>query len=117
MIRNDGDYKIYMIQHRYEKKGRWAGTGDVLFANVPAKFRFASIHPLAHRSPFVQFAASGECWQQTGTHGTFDREVAIKMLELVAKYNPEHSFRVVLVRISQKTEHVAAMDFTTSNGE
>ncbi len=103
MLRHDGTYKIYRIQHRYRKRGDWTFSGDSLFANVPPRLRFTGRTYGEHRSPFLEFGASGDVWQQTGIHGTYSYGVARRMLELVAQHNEKHSFRIVLILISQET--------------
>lgn len=103
MLRHDGIYEIYRIQHLYRKEGEWTFSGNSLFANVPPRLRFTGRVHGEHQSPFLEFSSSGDVWQQTGSHGTYFYDVAMKMLGLVAKYNERHSFRVVLIFISQET--------------
>jgi len=82
-----------------------------LFANVPANLRLES-KTYKTIFPFNLFASTGEVWQLLGVHGTFDLEAGKKMLELVAKYNPEHSFRLVLVQFSQKTREIESVNIS-----
>ena len=113
MLFTDGTYEIYRIQHRYKKKGEWAFSGlDGDFAaNIPVKKRFTNVRDYKMTPAFYAFSACGEVWQTTGIHGTYDREHAIKVLKLMAEHNPEHSFRVVKLTLSQKTEEAAIMEY------
>jgi hypothetical protein len=118
VVRNDGTYEIYRIQHKYNKKGAWAYSGvtDGSFAaDIPVKHRYVNVHDHKMTPAFYAFSACGEVWQKTGIHGSFNRGDALKVLKLMAEYNPEHKFRVVKVTITQKTEEVALMDYSIAN--
>lgn len=115
MVRNDGTYEIYRIQHKYKKRGSWtySGVTDGSFAaNVPVKYRYISVQDHKMTPAFCAFSACGDVWQRTGIHGSFNRGDALKVLKLLAEYNHEHKFRVVKVTVSQKTEQVAVMDYS-----
>jgi len=111
MFRTDGKYKVYQIQHRFKKQGDWSVSGDHLFANVPTNLRVenGTFIPVF---PFNLFASTGDVWRFLGIHGTFDVKAGKKMLTLVAEYNPQHSFRLVLMRISQTTKEIASANIT-----
>lgn len=83
MIRNDGKYEIYRLQHLWNHRTKWVGSIE--------------------NEEF--FKASGECWQQTGIHGTFDFDEAKKAFEeVVSRLEKNRKFRLVKVTISQSTE-------------
>jgi len=92
MIRNDGMYVIYDIQHRQSKPTKWVSSSFEHFG-----------HPEG-------FNASDPCWQETGVMGTFSRHVAQKGLTWIRKKNPGTYFRLVVVIISQKTLAVPALE-------
>ncbi len=89
MIRNDGLYTIYRIQHQEKKPKKWVFSSLDSFGAPPG------------------FDACGDCWQETGEHGVFTIKEARKGLNWIRKENkkerPEIQFRLVQVIISQKT--------------
>ena len=104
MLRTDGKWEIYVLQHRYKHEGEWMLTGlDGLLANVPKTVRW--VNPHGHdgkqHEPFQAFSASGACWQKLGIHGTFNYATGQKMLNLIAKYNPAHTYRLACYRVRQ----------------
>lgn len=89
MLRTDGCYKIYRIQHKQED-GKWVYSSFDHFG-YPGDWRSKE-----------GFSACGNCWQETGVEGTYNRELAIKgAKELAAKH--KMNFRVVWVVLSQQT--------------
>ena len=80
-LRRDGDYRIYLLEHWSEENQRWSTGG-----------------PYGHPPGFT---ASGQCWQETGVHGTYDLEQA---LDGAASLQKEWGipFRVVALEISQR---------------
>jgi len=83
MIRTEGKFSIYRIEHQWKDKSKWA----------------SSIENEQY------FTASGDCWQQTGVHGTFDLEEAKKAFgEVVSKLDKNRKFRLVCVTIEQSKE-------------
>lgn len=100
MLRKDGKYTIYKIQHWIEpggmyKDGRWAESDLNYFLKGVDKAKDEELRN--------QFNACGECWQETGEYGVYDSDTAIDMLKLVVKYNVGLKFRVVQVKIHQQT--------------
>jgi len=83
MIRNDGIYTIYMIQHQWKDKPRW----ETSIENI------------------MLFPASDTCWQQTGVHGTYSEEKAKEAFRKLVP-NANQTYRIAKVSISQKTEEV-----------
>lgn len=61
MLRNDGVYKIYRIQHQQRSNNEWVysiyGSPDTNSKTTPCR---------------DTFTASGLCWQKTGIHGVYD---------------------------------------------
>lgn len=117
MLRNDGDFDIYVLQHKYQKKGKWthSGEGGSFAANISARYRHNyndSNQYIGSKYPFDEFTASGDCWQWLGIHGTFKSEAAICFLQEIARHNPLHSFRIVKVRLVQHTEQIAEASYS-----
>lgn len=89
MLRNDGKYTIFVIQHEQPEKGK---ESTWVYSNLDV-FGYPE-----------GFSASDDCWQKTGIHGTFDAEQAMEGLsELRKKNKDKHRFRLALVRITQIT--------------
>ena len=86
LLRKDGDYVIYIAERRLNND--WIGVAHDLYG-CP-----------------VGFSASGNCWQETGVHGTYDLQAAKKGIRELASKNPDVGFRVVKVTISQHKEPV-----------
>lgn len=84
MIWRDGNYNIYKIQH-LQSDGEWVGSSFDAFGTPKG------------------FNASGDCWQTTGVHGTFDKDEAIDGAFWLTRKHLNTKFRVILVEISQKT--------------
>lgn len=100
MIRTDGTYKFYKIQHQW--KGEW------IFSAYPYD------QPETN-SKTDKFTASGKCWQITGEYGVFNIEnarVGLKnIFKKTANFNKNKltektPFRIVRVEIAQKTTPV-----------
>ncbi len=89
MLRNDGKYEVYVIEAK--------GEGDWFQYNM-------DFCALTDDQPYKDFSASGECWQSTGVHGTFDVRHALKMFNLMTKAKPEYQFRVTKYTIWQDSE-------------
>ena len=88
MIKKDGQYLFYKIQH-LQDNGKWV---------------FSSLD--AFGTPHKAFSASGKCWQEIGEHGTYYMSIAIKAREKISKENPEYKFRIVEVAIRQYVKPV-----------
>lgn len=102
MLRNDGKYTIYTIQHQ-DKKGEWHSSNIDSFE--PKEGRWSS-DGSKELPPWRHFGANGECWQQTGVHGTFEVDDARQLLCLLRKHNKNQQFRVVAVDIWQDSRVV-----------
>jgi hypothetical protein len=102
MLRNDGAYKIYVIQHLYPKTDEWAMS----------IYGSPEIRP---NEPGIRntFTASGICWQQTGINGVYDLEDAKLGLKMAIKHykmdvekkhsKPGYKFRIACISIIQQT--------------
>lgn len=84
-MRNDGDVTVFQIEHKSE--ARWYGTSFDYFG-----------------TPHEAFSASGQCWQETGIHGTYDAEIAEIALMRISRTWPETAFRLVRRRYVRTTE-------------
>ncbi len=89
MIRNDGTFRIYCIQHEQLHNGAWLHS-SVDYFGCPEGFN-----------------ASGKCWQRTGVHGVFNLKQARLGLAWIQARWPGRSFRLVRITITQTTEVVA----------
>lgn len=111
MLRNDGEYKFYIIKHKYKKKGEWAGSGDCRQWLSRKDITYDEQIKIfeKHDKTLTPFTACGDCWQQTGVSGSYDKKDALKILTIISDLNPEHTFGVFSVTVKQKTSMVAQM--------
>jgi len=63
-----------------------------------------------HKPLFNHLNAIGDCWQETGISGTYDRDIAIEICSLISSWFPQHSFKVCKVEIKQKTTDIAVFN-------
>lgn len=105
MLRDDGDFVIYVVQHQYRGEGPWAHSGDAgnFAANIPAALRYTE-HPTKFLSPWRDFGACGECWQSTGVCGAFDPGIGMAYVGQLTQFNPQHRFRLLQVNTSQHSK-------------
>lgn len=108
MVRSDGTYKFYKIQHQWKEGGEWvfSAYGQPETNSKPKKGSGIS----------DTFTASGYCWQETGEHGVFDLRNAKTGLKnarkLVARdfknkvLDRPLNLRLVMVTITQKTDAI-----------
>jgi hypothetical protein len=101
LLRTDGTYTIYRIQHK-GRDGKWHGTSFDYFGTPPS------------------FSAVNRCWQKTGVHGALSRSEAMLGLRWIRKHNrydwssgqmrrnTDTKFRLVMVEISQKTTPIVS---------
>jgi hypothetical protein len=104
MLRKDGTFIIYKIQHQWDLGGEWFYSAYVDYAET--------------RSRTDKFSASGRCWQETGEHGVYKLSNAITGLKAARKavakdfknkkLTRKIPLRIVKVTITQKTEPVVA---------
>lgn len=62
-------YEYYVIEGQFGKTGRWSANHEFIYMGLGKEYEFN------------KFTASGECWQQTGNHGVFDKEYAIDICD------------------------------------
>lgn len=101
MLRNDGKYEIYILEFSNDSKDFHQVSFDGGF--VYGKRWYADGSGKEHE-PHQSFSASGKCWQETGIHGTYDVETAIKLYCILMQNNPKYMFRVIKKTISQESE-------------
>lgn len=89
-LRSDGEFTFYVIQHK-QSDGRWVGSSFDFFGTPEG------------------FSASGVCWQQTGNHGTFDRDEGVRGLQWISERHKGKHFRLAEVYIKQASEVIADM--------
>lgn len=110
MIRNDGNYKIYLIKHfskDYPAKGKdtWVTSSLDHFFVRQSDINGSDLKELTPENR--DFLANGECWQKTGISGTFDRNVALRFKEQLQKKYPERQFSVFELVISQSQQMIS----------
>jgi hypothetical protein len=98
MVRNDGDYVVYIIKHRCNTDHSWAKS------NMD-RFSFAGDE---------EFGASGACWQSTSINGTFDRAKALAALTAIAEAYPDYEFGIFEVKISQHSRPIGTMSLASA---
>lgn len=108
MIRIDGTFVIYKIQHLVPQaiglQEKWVGSSLDHFGtpHVTGETRSKGI-----RKDWCTkngFSACGDCWQTTGVTGTFELNAASEALAWMCQKWPQSQFRIVKVTISQTTE-------------
>ena len=97
MIRNDGEYQIYMIKHLSGEK--WVTSNlDVFFVkNEDGKLTKEN----------KEYSASGICWQETGIHGTYDKNIALSFKDQLQEKYPDKVFGVFELNIAQSQSLVS----------
>ena len=85
MIRQDGHFIVYRIQHQ-EDGGEWVYSNFDHFG-----------------TPLTSFSPSGDCWQATGIHGTLSHADIMPALRIIRDNHPHNTFRAVRVNLRQQT--------------
>lgn len=93
-----------------EPKSEWADSGECT-QWIPREVIRKNHDQLIYRGIFRPFTANGECWQITGIYGSFNKKDAIKILDRIAEWNPEHRYRVCELNLKQETKTIAEMKF------
>jgi len=107
-LRRDGKYEIYIIKHLWKDDPTkdWGNSGDCC-QWIPKEIMRKHGNDLVYgEGIFVPFGANGECWQRTGINGSYIKEDAIKILDRIAEWNPDHRFKVCKLVIDQVTKDV-----------
>jgi hypothetical protein len=89
MIRQDGKWLFFRIQHKMN--GEWVFSSFDHFG-YPGDWKSTD-----------GFGACGDCWQQTGEHGTYKRQLALDGAKELMTKHPGTEFRAVRINIAQKT--------------
>jgi len=84
-MRCDGEFTIYVLEARYTtgKDKKWFRASLDSFGTPPG------------------FSASGECWQKTGIHGTFDEAQGVDAAMVMAREHVEFDWRLMRLEVSQ----------------
>jgi hypothetical protein len=93
-MRCDADLIIFVLQGRStEAKGKrdWFSPSYDHFGHPPG------------------FNASGECWQKTGIHGTFDEDEGLAALRVFNREHVEYDWRLIRMHVVQ--EHIEVARF------
>lgn len=111
MIRTDGTYTIYIIEYLQESDKTWhyAGDGDRWLSGMKSLAGTLPVKEKFDKEPRKSFNACGNCWQQTGVFGTFDKKTAFDLLYIISENNKTRSFRVCELYISQKITPLITM--------
>lgn len=94
MLRKDGTYTLYRIQHLL-KIGEWAYSNFDFFCKGPD---FS-----VRLEPYRSFTAVGECWQEIGEYGSYALSTSLSFLKQISQAWPDYQFRLVKIEITQKT--------------
>lgn len=105
MLRNDGKYEIYMIQHLAEVGAFGHTKSEWHFSNFDHFGTPVCTGVCADKG----FSASGDCWQETGIHGTFDMEIGLQGLRWIADKHRGIKFRLVKLTLTRQTETISSM--------
>jgi len=105
MLKQNGEYLFYRVEELKTNDSSvseiWKLVEANTVANVPLGLRNSRLDGATQ--PFADFSSAGACWLATGEYGAFDRDVGIRYLSLLMQYNPETTFRLIEVRITQKS--------------
>jgi hypothetical protein len=107
-LRKDGNYKIYIIKHLWKDDldYAWSCSGDCcqwIPKEILRKFHDELVYG---EGIFASFGANGSCWQRTGIFGSYIKKDAIKILDRISEWNPDHRFKVCKLVIEQTTNDV-----------
>lgn len=102
MLRNDGKYNIFILQFKDREDKEWCYSGDC-DQWLPKKLTREQWEGHVFKGAFRCLGANGDCWQRTGIQGTFVRDEAIRVMHKIAEWNPNRSFRVCELIITQET--------------
>lgn len=114
MIRHDGNYKIYIIQFKYnnvknDKNEEWFNAGNC-GQFLPRVF-LNEKENIYKKVPLDDLNACGQCWQETGIYGTYNYDVAETIMLYIAKLKKGTEFRVCEVNINQTTKQISKVLF------
>ncbi len=109
LMSDDGEHVIFRVAVRLDRTGN--GSDDLKWVDwdhgfvtdkIPRDVRWKDASAGIPNESFRPFTAIGECWQTTGIHGTFVRDEAVALANILAEAVPDFEYRVDRVEISQK---------------
>lgn len=103
MLPKDGSYTAYIIQHLSCPNGNPFHGVKWVISNLET---FAGNLRSEDKKVMAPFMSVGECYQQTGIHGTFKQNEALTAVLALAEVNPGRNFRVAQVNIEQSVTPV-----------
>ncbi len=108
-LQENGNYTIYNVEYRGYGKGDNRVWNGVFHGQAPNFFdpgdckEHKEIDVLDNGKP-SEMGPCGHCWQQTGEYGTFDEDLAIKILRILHNKHQNTDFRIRKYEVSQKSE-------------
>ena len=104
MIRKNGTYTFYVVQH-LQKDGKWVNSNFDFFCSSP-NFKVGT-EPyrifIAIGEPYRSFTAIGECWKEIGEYGCYNLSTGLSFLKQISQAWPNYKFQLVKVKIKQET--------------
>jgi len=92
MIRKDGIYTFYKIQH-FQSDGKWVYSDlGVICSSLDSRIE-----------PYQSFTSVGKCWQETGEHGCYGLATGLLFLKQISRLYPDFKFQLVRAQINQTT--------------
>ena len=92
MLRKDGIYTFYKIQH-FQSDGEWVYSDlGVICSRLDSRIE-----------PYQSFTSMGKCWQETGEHGCYGLATGLLFLKQISRLKPDFKFQLVKVQINQTT--------------
>lgn len=99
MLRNDGRYVFYILEFK---------TSDGVWRQLSfdaSWFDLSVMRDPKNKAMWDDFSSSGQCWQDTGVHGTYELEFAIKLYCLLRENKQNYyTFRVNKKTIDQASD-------------
>lgn len=114
MIRYDGSYVIYYVEFKpkdndatiwWDSASWWDISGSGIISKVPSELRWVNPPGWDGKAldPFESFSSNGDCWQQTGIHGSFDKKYAFDLKNILEQHwYDKYLFRVMQLNITQE---------------
>ena len=92
MLRKDGIYTFYKIQH-FQSDGEWVYSDlGVICSSLDSRIE-----------PYQSFTSVGKCWQETGEHGCYGLATGLLFLKQISRLYPDFKFQLVKAQINQTT--------------
>ena len=128
MLRKDGIYNIFQIEVLYKDGKSWHDGTGMPEGSIGEKSEGAIvIKGLKHNGQtggylgtcakeYREFTACGDCWQETGVHGTYNMNSAIHLMHAAAECNPGRTFRIISLTLTQVTNAISTMCIPKKEG-